>query len=94
MKRAEELIEESKAQVSVLKDEEQVQYNMLESTISDLVTQQASRARQVSAHRASDLSGGYSYDTQFAARLPDLQAAYGPAPTCIAQHKGVVLQIL
>lgn len=57
MKRAEGLLEETRMQVSTMKDEEQGQYNKLESLISDLVSQQASRARQSTAHRASELSG-------------------------------------
>ncbi|KAK9801861.1 hypothetical protein WJX73_002804 [Symbiochloris irregularis] len=57
MKRAEGLLADTRAQVSVMKDEEQGQYNKLESLISDLVSQQASRARQSTAHRASELSG-------------------------------------
>ena len=58
MKRAEGLIEEAKAHVSTLRDDEQAQYNALEGTISDLVAQQASRTRASLAHRASDLAGG------------------------------------
>ena len=57
MKRAEGVIEESKAQVSKMKDEEQTQYSALEGIIADLVNQQAARNRQSLAHKASDLAG-------------------------------------
>lgn len=56
MKRAEGVIEDAKEHVSMLRDDEQSQYSALEARIAELVTQQASRARQSTAHRASDLA--------------------------------------
>ena len=57
MKRAEEVVGETRSHVSKLRDEEQAQYNSLEGLIGDHVAQQASRTRQSLAHRASDLAG-------------------------------------
>ena len=58
MKRAENLIEDTKAHISQMKNDEQAQYNALEAVIAAHNAQNASRARLGTNYRASDLSGG------------------------------------